>query len=167
MQYNVMKDENKRLKEQINDKDKQLCQTSGNSRDLAKKYGGTGKRNKQMNSQSKGFIDSNSVLKQKNIKIWNLQRQLKGKKLLKYLMVSIEYDITVKNLQEDVNIYERKFNSAKKEVEQLKKIINKIAKNPQTKGKFEIYNICKMKIKLKWVWMISKTVKGRWYYQIR
>ena len=78
IKYNALLDENKRLKDQLNYKDKQLHQTSGNLKDLAKKYGGTGKRNKMVNSQSKGYGHSSSVLRKKNLIIDNLQKQLKG-----------------------------------------------------------------------------------------
>ena len=77
IQYNAVQEENQKLKDRLDEKDKQIEQTTGNLKDLATKYGGTGKRNKQVHSQSNGFKDQKTVLRQKNTLIDSLQKQLK------------------------------------------------------------------------------------------
>lgn len=77
-QYSHVKDENRRLKDQLDDKDRQLQQTTLNMKDLAAKFSSSGKRNKPVNSQSKSIMDQSSSLRQKNMIIDSLQQQIEG-----------------------------------------------------------------------------------------
>ena len=79
IKYSAIQDENNRLKDQLQNTERELHRTSGNMKDIASKYSGSGKRNKkQVNSQSKNNVDQNAALRQKNMIIDGLQKQIEG-----------------------------------------------------------------------------------------
>jgi predicted RNase H-like nuclease (RuvC/YqgF family) len=79
MKYGAVQEENTRLKDQLQSSERELQNTSGNMKDIASKYVITSKRNKkQVNTQSKINVDQNALLRQKNMVIDGLQKQIEG-----------------------------------------------------------------------------------------
>jgi hypothetical protein len=79
MKYGAVQEENNRLKDQLQSSERELQSTSVNIKDIASKYVITSKRNKkQVNTQSKINVDQNALLRQKNMVIDGLQKQIEG-----------------------------------------------------------------------------------------
>lgn len=77
MQYNGLVEENKRLKGQLQLTEDELLKKDRLMKDMAAQRG-VSARNKNANSQVKNASDPVSTLRQKNVMIESLQKQVKG-----------------------------------------------------------------------------------------